>query len=121
MFTVGVTYHFDSAHLIRGHEGKCRNLHGHRWVVEVAISGKELDETGMLADFGIIKRILKEKLDGLDHRNLIEIHPFDQINPTAENISREIFRYMREEIDPRLCLKSVTVRESPDCWAKYEE
>lgn len=67
------------------YESPCKNLHGHRWNIEVTLAGKELNQNGMLCDFKIVKDILNKNVhDILDHQNLNDIFCF---NPTAENIS----------------------------------
>ena len=121
MYKIGVKTHFDSAHLIRNHKGKCRNLHGHRWEIEVIFSRSELDEMGMVLDFKEIKLILKEITDKYDHHNLIEISPFDTINPTAENISREIFNEVKKRTPAYVNLEKVKVWESPETWVSFEK
>ncbi len=67
---------FDAAHFLKGYNGKCKNMHGHRWRVEVEICGEELNKEGqyrgMLVDFSILKRDLKNAVDLLDHKILIE-------------------------------------------------
>lgn len=124
MFKIAVKSHFDSAHLLRGYEGKCSNLHGHRWEAQVVISGEKTNETGMLIDFSLVKKILKEILNRLDHRNICDIPPFDKINPTAENLARYIYWTFREELDrcpgaEKCRIEEATVWESPECRAQY--
>ena len=46
---------FDSAHRVMNHEGKCKMLHGHRYVLEASFSAKKLDELGRVIDFGVIR------------------------------------------------------------------
>ena len=58
MFRIQVKDHFDSAHQLRGYEGKCSRVHGHRWDVEVCIEGTQLDHLNMLIDFTIVKKIM---------------------------------------------------------------
>ena len=84
----------DSCHELKGYDGACSRLHGHSWFVEVWIKGddSQLDKDGILFDFGRIK-ILKEKYD---HRYLNEIPPFDRINPTAEHISTQFYKELKE-------------------------
>lgn len=82
---------FSAAHALRCYQGKCENLHGHNFKVEIEVEGTNLDEAGMLLDFGILKHRLRQILAKLDHRILNEIHPFDTINPSSENLAHHIY------------------------------
>lgn len=61
-------FSFSAGHTIYGHRGKCHNLHGHNYQGELIVSGKELDEKGMLVDFGILAEVTKCLEDRYDHR-----------------------------------------------------
>ena len=62
MYSLKTNSSFDSAHFLAGYEGKCRNLHGHRWTVEVEVGGEKLMQDGqtrgMVVDFGDLKKDL---------------------------------------------------------------
>jgi len=85
----------DSCHRLEGYDGKCKNLHGHTWFVEIWFRGdsKLKDEVGIMVDFGIVKE-LKEKLD---HKNLNEVLSF---NPTAENLTEWIYDWLHTKFHP---------------------
>jgi len=122
MFYITVEDKFSSAHQLRGYKGKCENLHGHNWAIKVTVMGDTLDETGMLLDFGILKKHLKEVLDYLDHKFINEIPPFDKINPSAENISFFIFEKISERIlkeNPKLLIERIDVWENDKSCATY--
>lgn len=93
----------DSSHHLCDYNGKCSNLHGHTWFVEVWIKGSPecRDKTGILFDFGAVKE-LKEMLD---HKKLNDIPPFDTVNPTAENISMFIYDWLRDVASLKLQFK----------------
>ncbi|MEX0842799.1 MAG: 6-carboxytetrahydropterin synthase, partial [Gemmatimonadota bacterium] len=76
MYTVSVQAHYDSAHFLRNYQGKCERLHGHRYVVEVALQTAELNESGIAFDFVDLKRHLRELADELDHENLNDLPQF---------------------------------------------
>ena len=108
----------DSCHWLRDYKGKCRNLHGHSWKICVWIQGdsKYKDEVGILFDFGNIKNI-KEKYD---HKLLNEIPPFDDINPTAENIVEVIYddlKNIRPELDFKIRVYETAVGKETYCEA----
>jgi len=86
---------FDSSHHLCGYDGKCKDIHGHTWFVEIWIKGypNDCDEVGILFDFGKVKE-LKEIID---HKLLNTIPPFDIVNPTAENLSMWIFDWLKNQ------------------------
>ncbi|MFA5629427.1 MAG: 6-carboxytetrahydropterin synthase QueD [Dehalococcoidales bacterium] len=122
MYKISVEQHFDAAHALRGYKGKCENLHGHRFQVQVSVIANELDGIGLAFDFTELKRILKEVLSRIDHANLNETPPFDTINPSSENIARTVFEQMKVELqDAPVKLAAVKVWESPESAVEYSE
>jgi len=108
---------FDAAHHLENYEGKCKNIHGHTYKVEVWIKGdsSQLDKAGILWDFGN----LTNKLKDLDHPKEGELNNLLGINPTAENISMILF-YGLNKINPNLKYK-VRVYEQiqpKECWCE---
>ena len=124
MYQLTKSIQFDSAHQLRDYPGKCANVHGHTYKLEVCIAGEKLSETGMLHDFFDLKRLMQGVVDELDHRFINEIAPYDEINPTAENMAYQIYQTLRRELaqqNPALRLKHVQVWETPTCSAIYSE
>lgn len=124
MFQTVIRSHFDAAHYLRNYQGKCARLHGHRWDVEICVEGERLDRSGMLVDFGEMKRAVSLVLDQLDHQLLNDVPEFqEEKNPTAENIAGYLYWEIRQTLVlpslPRLAW--VKVYESPDAWALYKE
>ena len=121
MYTISVQAHYDSAHLLRDYEGKCARMHGHRYVVEVALQTVEVGGKGMAYDFGDLKGHLRELAKRFDHQNLNDIPPFDEIESTAENQARFFFEEMRERLPAELAdgLLYARVSESPGQWAQF--
>lgn len=128
---------FDSAHFLAGYTGKCRNIHGHRWKVEIQISSKNLcdDEQtrGMIVDFGKLKEDLKSKLDYFDHTFIIERGTLKEktmeamrdegflireveFRPTAENFAKYFYDVMS---DAGYMVNMATVYETPNNCASY--
>lgn len=116
MFELMVEDTFDAAHALRGYEGPCENLHGHTWRVQVFIKGDKLNNLGLLEDFKTIKKALATVLADLDHKLLNDIPPYDQINPSSENLAKNIFERMKHAIKS---VEKVTVWESPNTYASY--
>ena len=118
MFEIKVSTEFSAAHSLRGYKGKCEALHGHNWKVEVEAAGEKLDKNGMLLDFSLLKARLHKILGNLDHKYLNNIAYFKKLNPTSENIAKYIYDNLAAKIKG---LRSVTVWESQNCRATYEE
>jgi len=90
MYEVSRDHSFSAAHSLRGYGGKCEALHGHNWKVRVHVRALELDHLGMVVDFKELKEAMSQVLGTLDHCHLNEVPPFDQQNPSAENLARYV-------------------------------
>ena len=102
MYETRVEADFAAAHFLQDYHGKCENLHGHNYKVYAYARGEELDEGGMLLDFGILKGKLREVCKKLDHTNLNDLCEnrvlvFKQ-NPSAERIAKYIFDKLQAEL-----------------------
>ena len=87
MFEVSVEHTFAAGHALRNYRGKCENVHGHNYRVQVTLRGEKLDKVGMLVDFVALKRLLRDISEPLDHVFINDIEPFIELNPTAENMA----------------------------------
>ena len=96
MYEISVDYSFAAGHALRGYKGKCENVHGHNYKVQVTVAGEQLNASGLLVDFVDLRAAIQSIVDRLDHRFLNDLPPFDQLNPSAENLAR----YMCEELQP---------------------
>jgi len=111
---------FDSAHRLDDYVGKCANLHGHTYKLEVTIKGRT-DTRGIVVDFGDIKRIVNEQIIAkYDHRFLNELMDF---NTTAENMVVHFFELIDthlQQIDNPTPVRLVRCRlwETPSCYAE---
>jgi len=131
MFHVSREIDFCYGHRLLNYEGKCRHLHGHNGKAVIVLEGEQLDERGMLFDFGDIKRVVSHWIDdALDHRMLLNrddpVVPLLRelgepmllldTNPTAENIAKLIFDHAKEQGFP---VVEVRLWETPNCSATY--
>jgi 6-pyruvoyltetrahydropterin/6-carboxytetrahydropterin synthase len=91
MFEVTIEETFAAGHALRNYKGKCENVHGHNYRCQVTMEGEQLDSIGLLVDFVELKRTVHSVLDRLDHQWLNEYPPFNEINPSAENIAKYIY------------------------------
>lgn len=123
MFVVSVQAHYDSAHFLRNYKGKCERLHGHRYVVEVALATEQLDQAGLAFDFVDVKRHLRALADHLDHENINDLPPFDELEPSAENQARWFFEEMKRRLPEAMAeaVLYVKVWETPTQFAQYSE
>jgi 6-pyruvoyltetrahydropterin/6-carboxytetrahydropterin synthase len=112
MFEVSVEHTFAAAHQLRNYHGKCENLHGHNYKVQVRVTGPELDEAGMLVDFVLLKKLVREASERLDHQYLNAVAPFDTVNPSAENIAK----YLYEEISGNLTTGNAAELDEVRVW-----
>ncbi|MCI7803510.1 MAG: 6-carboxytetrahydropterin synthase QueD [Oscillospiraceae bacterium] len=139
MYFIKTEFAFDSAHFLYGYEGKCSNIHGHRWRVEVTVKNAFLQrngqQKGMIMDFADLKRALGVIADHYDHsliyeKNTLKADTMECLKrdgfrlvevpfrPTAENLARHFFMIIRERgYRPH----NVTVYETPNNCAMYEE
>ncbi|MCK9430687.1 MAG: 6-carboxytetrahydropterin synthase QueD [Candidatus Omnitrophica bacterium] len=118
MYSLRVEGSFSSAHNLRGYKGKCEDLHGHNWRVEMCVKSLDLDNIGMLLDFKFLKKKLSVVLEKMDHKYLNKLIYFKRINPTSENIAKYIYNQLKNGIP---ALKSITVWENSTSCATYEE
>ncbi len=134
---------FDAGHRIPDHKSQCRHLHGHRYVIEITLSGQVIDKegdaaNGMVMDFSDVKTLAKEHLVDLwDHAflayekdkaiveflNSLPNHKtviLDRV-PTAENLAQIAFEHLdavyRDTYGNQLKLQHVRLYETPNCWA----
>ncbi len=123
MFVVSVQAHYDSAHFLRNYKGKCERLHGHRYVVELAMARSELNEVGIAFDFVDVKRHLRELANRLDHENLNELEPFTTLEPSAENQAKYFYDEMKRRLPGEMAdaILYVRVWETPTQWAQYTD
>ena len=121
-FEVMIERNFSSAHQLRGYKGKCENLHGHNYKIEIYARGRELDNIGLLVDFGELKTAADEVVRYLDHRNINELPPFDvELNPSAENLARYILERVAASVgDERVQVYKVRCFETPTSIATYQ-
>jgi len=120
MYQISVEQDFDAAHFLRGYQGKCEALHGHRFRVVVKVNSSQVDDIGIAYDFKLLKQHLADILANFDHTCLNNVPPFDKINPSSENIAATIYN----ELKPKLAgapvsISFVEVWESPQSGVAY--
>jgi 6-pyruvoyltetrahydropterin/6-carboxytetrahydropterin synthase len=122
MYDVTVKTGFAAAHQLRLYDGKYENLHGHNWTAQVTVEADELDPIGVGIDFVKLKAMIEKNLSELDYHNINEVPPFDEQNPSAENIARWLFLKLKVEVNTNLTrVKRVEIFEMEGCGASYFE
>lgn len=137
MYQLTTEHSFDSAHFLAGYDGKCGNLHGHRWRVLLTVQSETLREDrqqkGMCVDFAELKKDLRTELDALDHVLIIEQGSLREstmkalqeekfqvvempFRPTAENFARYFYELFTLKGYP---VAKVEVYETPNDSAVY--
>lgn len=144
MLTITRKMEFDAGHRIPDHSSQCRNLHGHRYTLQITLTGDVVQQdgesdNGMIMDFGDIKALANQHLVGLwdhsfivyenDHviKNFLAQLPdhktvvIDRV-PTVENLAKIAFDILKDVYHDRfgrsLKLTKVTLYETPNCWAE---
>ncbi len=121
MFEVSVEQTFAAGHALRNYHGKCENVHGHNYRVQITVAGQNLDENGLLVDFLELKGLMARVVDYLDHRFINDLPPFDVLNPSAENLAK----YFHDEVsgglkaDQPVRISEVKVWETDTSLAVY--
>ncbi len=139
MYSLKTEHSFDSAHFLSGYNGKCSNIHGHRWRVVIEVYGENVDESGqtrgMIVDFGTLKAQVRCEVDALDHALIIEKgtlrnKTLEALNeegfkiievsfrPTAENFAKHFYDRFAEL---GYKVKETVVYETPNNCAAYSE
>lgn len=117
MFSIRVERVISAAHGITI-GGVNEPLHGHDWRVRVTIESGTLDDDGMVCDFHALEKSLDGILSPLQNSNLNETPPFDELNPTAENVAFHIARSMQPELPATVTSITASVTEAPGCEAR---
>ncbi len=120
MYELKILTQFSAAHRLENFYGKCEALHGHNWKVEVFLQGRELDDAGLLMDFGVVKARVNEVLEEIDHKYLNELPAFKDHNPSSENLARYLFERLAGVLNHSGAQVSrVNVWESDTSCASY--
>ncbi len=120
MFRVTITKSFSAAHVLKEIGGKCEELHGHNFRVEVTVSSKKLNDEGILIDFRVLKGWTADILEDLDHKYLNDLPQFKGVNPSSEIVAKHIFdRLSRKAKSSKIKVDEVTVWESDNARVAY--
>lgn len=122
IYTLKILTDFASAHTLRNYPGKCHRMHGHNWKLEVEVTAGALNEHGMAIDFKTIKGSAKALCAQLDHQYLNDIPPFDQVNPTAENLAAFFYHGLSKKLNSeRVKVSAIILWETERACVRYTE
>lgn len=110
---------FSAAHQIRLHDGSLEPMHGHNWRVEVELSAKSLDSIGIVADFVMLERRLKDVLARYHNCSLNAHADYAKLNPTTEHVAKAIATHFGEGLPKEVKLDRVRVWETSNCAAAF--
>ena len=109
MFEVTVEQTFAAGHSLREYKGKCENVHGHNYRVQVTVEGEKLNRIGLLVDFVDLKRAVRQVIEKLDHQFINDVEPFTTVNPSAENLAK----YFYDEVSRALNIEASHFNDAP--------
>jgi 6-pyruvoyltetrahydropterin/6-carboxytetrahydropterin synthase len=122
MYEVTIIKSFSAAHMLAAIGGKCEELHGHNFKVEVTVAAPDLNSSGILIDFRLVKKWLAEIFANLDHKHLNELSFFKTANPSSENIAKYIYQEMKlKTTQSEVKVARVKVWESESSAVTYIE
>ena len=120
MYDVTIRKTFSAAHILKEIGGKCEEMHGHNFTVEVTVAGPSLNSEDLLIDFRVLKGWTNEVLEEMDHKYLNDVECFKGMNPSSEQVARYIYSRLAEKAASlKLTLAQVTVWESENAWVSY--
>lgn len=121
MFKLSALLNFSSAHYLNEYKGDCARLHGHNWKVLVEVSADELDVTGMAMDFKDLNDMAWKVIGKFDHQVINEVEPFNQVNPTAENLARYFYEEIKRTLPANIKMEKIGLWETEKYLVEYSE
>ncbi len=120
MYEVTIRKTFSAAHILKEIGGKCEEMHGHNFTVEVTVAGPSLNSEDLLIDFRVLKGWTNEVLEEMDHKYLNDVECFKGMNPSSEQVARYIYNRLAEKAASlKLTLAQITVWESENARVSY--
>ncbi len=142
MIRITKEFKFEAGHALFGHDGLCKNIHGHSYKLSVTLFGRPISDPnhikyGMVMDFGDLKKIVKETIvDPFDHATILNIDsPHKELadvmedkglkvvrvqyQPTSEMMVIDFARKIKERLPKHLSLHHLILRETETCYAEW--
>jgi 6-pyruvoyltetrahydropterin/6-carboxytetrahydropterin synthase len=122
MYEITVHTVISASHHLRNYSGKCENPHGHNWKIEASVRRADLDQLGLVMDFGLLRRRLVEVCEEFDHTDLNSHEAFLSQNPSSENLARVIFFRLKTALaQAPVMLAQIRVWETEGSAASYSD
>ena len=122
MYEIFVESHIDAAHYLREYNGKCENLHGHRYKIVARVKTDKLNDIGLAFDYTELKKHLNAILDKYDHTCLNDLPAFAKLNASSENLAAVVYKELKKKlIKLPVKLAAVEVWETPTQGVSYTE
>ena len=119
-FEITTTRYFCASHQLVLYDGSLEPLHGHNWVVRVAVIAPKLDSIGVVMDFHELERLVDAVIAPLHNRHLNDVPPFEsELNPSAENVALHVGRSLAARLPEGVRLASVEVWETDENSAVF--
>ncbi len=110
---------FSASHQLREYHGRCERLHGHNWRVRVHLRAQDVDAHGMVLDFHELDEMIADAISPFDHAHLNDVAPFDEINPSSENLARVICERVEARLPDGVRMRCCDVWENERSRARY--
>jgi 6-pyruvoyltetrahydropterin/6-carboxytetrahydropterin synthase len=121
MYKLAIEKMISAAHQLRDYDGPCARVHGHNWKIRVEVGAEKLNSIGMTIDFSELEDLTWKVIGRFDHNNFNTVAPFDNINPTAENIVKYFYQELTKVLPMGIMLKKVSLWEMDNYIVEYEE
>ena len=118
-YEISVETTFAASHQLRDYKAPLEPLHGHNFRVEAFVTATSLPETGYIVDFLELEAMVKEVVAPYDHRHMNDLPPFDEVNPTTENMARFFYDELAKKFSEGAFLRRIRVWEAPTYSASY--
>ncbi len=121
MFTLAIELMISASHYLRNYQGPCQRIHGHNWKIQVIVQSTTLNEVGMVIDFKELSDLAWQVVGKFDHQMLNDLSPFDQMNPTAENMAQYFYQQIDRLLPNGVQMKTLRLWETPKYMVEYME
>ncbi len=121
MYRLAIQTSISAAHHLNDYEGNCALMHGHNWKIQVEVKSDQVDRVGMVIDFKDLKEITWQVVGKYDHQVLNNVSPFDNQNPTAENISKHFYLEIAKLLPQGVQMDRIRLWETENYSIEYFE